>query len=83
MLLEGSVWNFSISVHVSITAKAPLPTEAHTLTTTTTTELYGEGKSLSEAWNKAMENGLLDNLPSDALEHFKKLMRSILKRNVF
>ena len=79
MLLEGSVWNFSISVHVSITAKAPLPAEAHTLTTTTTTE----GKSLSEAWNKAMENGLLDNLPSDALEHFKKLMRSILKRNVF
>ena len=83
MLLEGSVWNFSISVHVSITAKAPLPAEAHTLTTTTTTELYGEGKSLSEAWNKAMENGLLDHLPSDALEHFKKLMRSILKRNVF
>ena len=40
--------------------------------TCTTTELYGEGKSLLEAWNKAMENGLLGNLPSDALEHFKK-----------
>ena len=75
--LEGSVWNFSVSFHVGV--GVPKGSEGHAITTTTTTELYGEGKSLSEAWNKAMENGLLGNLPSDALEHFKKAYVEIYK----
>ena len=57
--LEGSIWNSYISFHIGVTVKTPLPIEVHALTTTTTTQLYGEGKSRSEAWNKAVKNGLL------------------------
>ncbi|WP_255824442.1 RHS repeat-associated core domain-containing protein [Treponema putidum] len=69
--LEGSVWNFSISPHPAGIG-SPKGLEGHALVMTTTTKLYGEGRSFSEAWNNALENGLLNNLPSDALEHFKK-----------
>ena len=69
--LEGSVWNFSISPHPAGIG-SPKELEGHALVMTTTTKLYGEGRSFSEAWNNALENGLLNNLPSDALEHFKK-----------
>ena len=76
--LEGSVWNFSISLHPAGIG-SPKGPEGHGLVMTTTTKLYGEGISFSEAWNNALENGLLNNLPSDALEHFKKAYVEIYK----
>ena len=79
--LEGSIWNSYISFHIGVTVKTPLPIEVHALTTTTTTQLYGEGKSRSEAWNKAVKNGLLKNLPSDAIKHFKRAYMEYFKED--
>ena len=80
--LEGSIWNFSVSFHIGVTAKTPFPVEGHALTTTTTTQLYGEGKSIPEAWSKAVKSGLLKNLPNDALEHFKRAYKAHFKEEL-
>ena len=67
--LDGPIKNFYISVHLGAGTSGG---EGHALTTSTTTQLYGEGQSFTEAWNNAVDNGLLQNVGSDIIKHFKE-----------
>jgi hypothetical protein len=68
MPIDGPVKNFSISLHGGV----GLPgAEVHGVITNTTTQVYGEGGLLSEAWGKAVESGMLKDIPQNVVEHFK------------
>ncbi|MDC7125968.1 MAG: hypothetical protein PQJ46_10405 [Spirochaetales bacterium] len=68
--LDGSKKNFSVTLNAGVAAGT---TEGHGLTTTTTVSApYATGKSFTEAWNAAMETGMLDDMPKDIIDHFSK-----------
>jgi RHS repeat-associated protein len=74
--IDGSKKNFSITFNVGVSTPSLLPGEGHAFTTNTTTELYGEGDSFIKAFNAAVDNGMLEGLPNDVLEHFLEVYTS-------
>jgi hypothetical protein len=67
--INGPLKNFYVSIHAGISTPGA---EGHAMTTTTTAQVYGEGTSLKEAWQKAIDSGMLNGLPGNMLEHFQE-----------